>query len=260
MPDPHAPLPVEAVQAALVGTPFAAVRYLAETGSTNEDAAALLGEPEHAGLTIVAGHQSRGAGRKGRTWVAPPGSSLLFTTILPEPMPASEIWTVPFWTALAVRAGLERHDIATDLHWPNDLLVGPRKIAGILCTSRIVGARAYVACGIGINLVRSAGAAAEISPPPAFCDDVVPVAAPDLLVTILTQFSSTIAALDAPQRIARLWEIAAGLPGKRYRLLKDGEPEPFDATAMALATGGALVVERDGLRETIPLADARALR
>ena len=163
MPDPSGPLPVEAVQAALVGTPFAAVRYLAETGSTNEDAAAFLGDPEQAGLTIVAEHQTRGVGRKGRSWIAPPGSSLLFTTILPEPIPASEIWTVSFWTALAVRAGLERHEIATDLHWPNDLLVRPRKIAGILCTSRIVGAHAYVACGIGVNLVRSAGGATRRS-------------------------------------------------------------------------------------------------
>jgi len=260
MPDPHGPFPIEAVQAALVGTPFATVRYLAETGSTNEDAAALLGEPEHAGLTIVAGHQTRGAGRKGRSWIAPPGSSLLFTTILPEPIPASEIWTVPFWTALAVRAGLERHGIATDLHWPNDLLIGSRKIAGILCTSRIAGSHAYVACGIGINVTRSADSAAEISPPPAFCDDLAPVVAYELLVTILTQFASTVAGLDAPQRVARLWEAAAGLPGKRYRLLKDGTDEPFEASAIALATGGALVVERDGLRETVALADARALR
>ncbi|HEY8322249.1 MAG TPA: biotin--[acetyl-CoA-carboxylase] ligase [Candidatus Baltobacteraceae bacterium] len=260
MPDPHPPLPVDAVQAALVGTPFATVRYVAETGSTNDDAAALLGRPGQPGLTIVAGHQTRGAGRKGRSWIARPGSSLLFTTILPEPLPAAEIWAVPFWTALAVRAGLERHGIATDLHWPNDLLVGPRKIAGILCTSRIAGAHAYVACGIGINVARSPEADDEIAPPPAFCDDLAPVEAHALLVSILTQFASTLAALDAPQRVARLWEAAAGLPGRRYRLLKDGEPEPFDATAMALATGGALVVERDGLRETIPLADARALR
>jgi len=260
MSSPHGPLPVDAARAALVGTPFAAVRYLAETGSTNDDAAALLGRPEHAGLTIVAGHQTRGAGRKGRSWIARPGSSLLFTTILPEPIPASGIWAVPFWTALAVRAGLERHGIPTDLHWPNDLLVGPRKIAGILCTSRIAGPRAYVACGIGINLARTPEADAEISPPPAFCDDLAPVEAHALLVTILTQFASTLAALDAPQRVARMWEAAAGLPGRRYRLLKDGEAEPFEAIAIGLATGGALTVERDGLRETIPLADARALR
>ena len=88
MSDPLVPRAIVAVQAALVGTPFATVRYLAQTGSTNEDAAALLGEPAHAGLTIVADHQTRGAGRKGRTWVAPAGSSLLFTTILPEPLPA----------------------------------------------------------------------------------------------------------------------------------------------------------------------------
>jgi hypothetical protein len=96
--------PYDAVQARLAGTPFGRIRYLEETGSTNEDAAALLGRPDSAGLTIVAGHQTRGAGRKGRDWVAPPGSSLLFSTILPDPIPPSEIWAIPFWTALAVRA------------------------------------------------------------------------------------------------------------------------------------------------------------
>jgi BirA family biotin operon repressor/biotin-[acetyl-CoA-carboxylase] ligase len=260
MPDPNAPNAIVAVQAALVGTPFATVRYLAQTGSTNEDAAALLGEPEHAGLTIVAGHQTRGAGRKGRSWIAPAGSSLLFTTILPEPLPASEIWVVPFWVALAVRAGLARHGIAADLHWPNDLLIGPRKIAGILCTSRIIGAHAYVACGVGINVARSPGADKAIAPPPAFCDDVAAVSANELLVTILTQFASTLGRLESPQRVARLWEMAAGLPGKPYRLLLDGQSEAFEATAIALATGGGLTIERDGRRETISLADARALR
>ncbi|MBV8284558.1 MAG: hypothetical protein JO175_07895, partial [Candidatus Eremiobacteraeota bacterium] len=68
-------------------------------------------------------------------------------------------------------------------------------------------------------------------------------------------------ALDNPQRIARVWETAAKVPGRRYRLLKDGEREPFEATAIALANGGGLVVRRDdGTRETIALADARALR
>jgi hypothetical protein len=66
--------------------------------------------------------------------------------------------------------------------------------------------------------------------------------------------------LEMPQRIARLWERMAGLP-KRYRIVKDGETEAIDVTAIALANGGGLVVQHDGgKRETIALADARALR
>ncbi len=257
---PASPNPYAAVESALVGTAFARIRYLAETDSTNEDANALLGQAESGGLTIVADHQTKGAGRKGRSWLARPGSSLLFSTILPEAIPASNLWTVPFWTALAVRAGLAACGIETDLHWPNDLLVGARKIAGILCASRISGPRAHVAVGVGVNVARTPEAEAEIAPAPAFCDDVAPVERADLLAAILTQFASSLTMLDGPQRIARCWETAAGFPGKRYRILLDGTTEPFEAEAIALATGGSLVVERGGARETIALADTRALR
>jgi hypothetical protein len=81
-----------------------------------------------------------------------------------------------------------------------------------------------------------------------------------VLLSVLAQFVATVGALEAPEEVARHWELAAGLPGKPYRILKDGESAPFVANAIAIATGGALVVERDGLRESIPLADARALR
>jgi len=66
--------------------------------------------------------------------------------------------------------------------------------------------------------------------------------------------------LEMPQRIARLWERMAGLP-KRYRILKDGDTDPIDVTAIGLSNNGGLVVRHDdGTRETIALADARALR
>jgi BirA family biotin operon repressor/biotin-[acetyl-CoA-carboxylase] ligase len=251
-----------AVERELKGTAFSKIRYVPTTGSTNDDAAALLGDEHAAGLTIVAGFQTRGAGRrKGRTWIARPGSALLMTTILPAPMPAANIWIVPFGVAICVRRALFLHGVRAELHWPNDLLLDGRKLAGILCVSRVVGDRAYVAAGVGINLHRTPEAAAAITPPPAFCDDAVHVEGPPLLRDILLYYDVWRGALDMPQRIARVWERQAGLPGKRYRILKDGEDEPFDATALALANGGGLVVRRDdGRKETISLADARALR
>lgn len=244
----------------LAGSPFAAIRYVEETASTNDDAAALLGDPSASGLTIVAGHQTRGVGRKGRSWIAQPGSALLFTTILPRELPAADLWIVPFWTALCVREALETCGVNATLHWPNDLLLGARKICGILCLSRIWGDRAHAACGVGINVERTHQADRGITPPPAFCSDVARVDAVTLLLTILRRFDATYASLAGPQVIARRWERAAGLPGTPYRLLRDGESDAFEARAMALADDGALIVERDGRREAIALADARALR
>jgi len=245
----------------LMGTAFAKIRYVERTGSTNDDAAMLLGDPEGFGLTIVAEAQERGSGRKGRSWIALPGTSLLFTTILPGAIPTADLWIVPYAVAIAVRRALFESGVPATLHWPNDLLIGTRKVAGILCATRIVGDRAWVAAGIGINVHRLPGANAGIDPPPAFCDDIVPIDRAALLERTLLVFDAWNQTLSMPQRIARVWERAAGLPGKRYRLLLDGAREPFEATAIGIATGGGLIVERSGgVRETIELADARALR
>ena len=245
----------------LMGTSFANIRYVERTGSTNDDAAELLGDPEAFGLTIVAEEQQHGSGRKRRAWVAQPGTSLLLTSILPRALPTADLWIVPYAVAIAVRRALFESGVPTSLHWPNDLLVGQRKVAGILCASRIVGERAWVAAGIGINVHRTPGADTGIEPAPAFCDDVAPVDRAALLERLLLVFDAWNETLSMPQRIARVWERAAGIPGKRYRLLVDGSDTPIEATAVALATGGGLVIERDnGKRETIGLADARALR
>jgi len=253
--------PYESVERELRGTAFASIRYERVTESTNDDAAALLGDPARAGLTIVAEEQTKGAGRKGRSWIASPGSSLLMTTLPPGPIPSANVWIVPFGAAICVQRALRTNGIRGELHWPNDLLVLGKKIAGILCVSRVTGDRAWVAAGVGINVHRPPGADEAISPPPAFCDDFNPaITRAALLRDVLLNYDVWHTMLATPQRIARIWERMAGLP-KRYHILKDGETERIDVTALALANGGGLVVQHDdGKRETIALADARALR
>src|SRR5579872_5290622 len=156
--------PYAAVAHELQGTAFASIRYVDVTASTNDDAAALLGNPAAFGTSIVAERQTRGAGRKGRAWLAQPGSALLFTTILPRSIPATHLWIVPFGVAIAVRRALEVNGVRTTLHWPNDVLLGERKLAGILCVARVVGDRAWVGTGVGINVHRLPGADAGIAP------------------------------------------------------------------------------------------------
>lgn len=254
--------PYAALEEQLRGTAFSRIRYVEQTASTNEDAAALLGTPESYGLTIVAEHQTAGAGRKGRQWVAAPETSLLFTSILPRAMATRDLWVVPFGVALAVRRALKAHGVNAKLHWPNDLLVDGKKIAGILCTSRIAGDSAFVAAGIGINVLRAPGADEAITPPPAFVSDSNPEAdRVALLRDVLLNFEVWHEHLDVPQRIARVWERTAGLPGAAYRIALDDGTPAFDATAISLATGGGLIVDVAGEgRRTIALADARALR
>ncbi len=250
-------MPYESVARELAGTPFASIAYVEATGSTNADAAALLGDDRFGGHTIVAEFQREGAGRKGRAWEAPAGTSLLFTTIFPRAIKSERLWLVPFWVALAVRSGLQRCGVSTLLQWPNDLLLGERKLGGILCHSRVTGSEARVACGVGINVHR------PVLPfdSAAFCEDAAEVDRAALLGAILRAYDTMQAALDDPQRVTREWERAAEIPGRRYRVLRDGARAPFDSIAQALERGGALRVERDdGTSEIVEMADARVLR
>ena len=254
-------MPYRNVAAQLADGPFASIEYREETGSTNADAAELLGDERFGGHTIVAEFQRHGAGRKGRSWHAMPGTALLFSTILPRSIDVDRLWLVPFWVALAVRAGLRNCGVVTTLQWPNDLLLGDRKLGGILCQSRVAAATARVACGVGINVHRLAGAGTVIEPAPAFCDEVAPVDRATLLVAILRTYDAMLAALDDAGSVMRDWEAAAEIPGRRYRIAKDDAREPFEAIAQSLDEGGALrVVRDDGISESVEMADARVLR
>lgn len=252
--------PYEGVARQLEGSAFASIEYVEETESTNADAAPRLETAPLLGHTIVAEYQRHGAGRKGRVWAAPAGTALLFTTILPRSIDTEKLWIVPYWVALAVREALLDFGVTVTLQWPNDLLLGEGKLAGVLCQSSVSGAAARVACGVGIN-VRRPGADPGIEPPPAYCDDAAPVERAALLLAILTEYERRLFMLDQPERVSADWDDAAQLPGRRYRIQLDGETEPFEAIAQGLASGGGLrVIREDGARETVALADARVLR
>ena len=266
MPEETAPfraLDVAHVRKALTGSLFADVRYEALTGSTNDDATPLLARTDSFGTTLVAEEQTAGRGRKaGRTWIAPPGSGLLFTTILPTTLPAGDLWAVPFWVALCVADGISRAcTVHADLRWPNDLFVQNRKAAGILCISRVAGEVAHVGCGVGINVFRPAASALEaIDPPPAFLADAAPsVLREEVLTEVLLAFERRLASLQAPAVIARTYEERAALPGARYRVVVDlGELE-LDGIARGLGPDGALRLDVGGVEHAISLADARRL-
>jgi BirA family biotin operon repressor/biotin-[acetyl-CoA-carboxylase] ligase len=269
VPDDDAPLlDVARVRAALAGTRFSDVRYVRETASTNDDAAALLGDPRASGATLVAEFQTAGRGRKaGRRWIAPAGSALTFTTILPDALAASALWAVPFWTALAVADGIEAAcGVRLDLRWPNDLDLpspeggaGARKAGGILCVSRVAGAEAFAGCGIGVNVRRPPDAAiAAIEPPPAYLSDAAPGAEREaVLAGVLGAMDALAEVLARPDGVARAWEERAGLRGRLYRLRLDASGEVVDGTALRLGADGGLVLAAVGRERLIHLADAR---
>jgi BirA family transcriptional regulator, biotin operon repressor / biotin---[acetyl-CoA-carboxylase] ligase len=267
---PLAALNAARVREALAGTRFADVRAVRETSSTNDDAAALLGDPRTAGATLVAEFQTAGRGRKaGRSWIAPAGSALLFTTVLPAPVATAALWAVPFWTALAVADGVEEAcGVRLDLRWPNDLDLGARKAGGILCISRVLGAEAFAACGVGLNVRRpdpstssgQAAAIAAIEPPPAFLSDVAPrVEREAVLAGMLGAMDGLLDVLDRPAEVARAWEERAALRGRPYRLRLDADGSVVAGTAVRLDAEGGLVIAAEGHERVVHLADARVL-
>lgn len=266
MPDETAPFPpfdVAHVRAALAGTKFGDVRYQARTGSTNDDAMLLMARGDVLGSTLVADEQTAGRGRKaGRSWIAPPGTSLLFTTILPTTLPPGDLWAVPFWVAICVAEGLMKAcAVRADLRWPNDVFVRDRKAAGILCVSRITGNVAYVGCGVGINVLRpGAGAPAAIAPPPAYLSDVAPNVRREVVLSeVLLAFQQRLGSLHSPAAIARTYEERAALPGARYRVLVDLDQVELEGIARGLGPDGALRLDVDGVEHAVSLADAHRL-
>jgi BirA family biotin operon repressor/biotin-[acetyl-CoA-carboxylase] ligase len=264
VPDDDAPsLDLARVRDALAGTSFADVRGVGTTASTNDDAAELLGDPSAAGAKLVAELQTAGRGRKpGRRWVAPAGSALLFTTILPVAVRTDALWAVPFWAALALADGVEEGSgVRLDLRWPNDADIEGRKAAGILCTSRVAGADAYVGCGIGLNVRRPPDATiAAIEPPPAYLSDLVPrVAREDVLAGILGAMDGLLAVLERPRDVARAWEERAALRGQPYRLRLDADGSIIEGVALQLDRDGGLVLDAGGTERVVHLADARVI-
>jgi BirA family biotin operon repressor/biotin-[acetyl-CoA-carboxylase] ligase len=251
------------IRAALAGTQFPDVRALAETGSTNDEAARHLGDPSAGGTTFVAEYQRAGRGRKaGRAWIAPPGSALLFTTILPHAVAVDALWAVPFWTALAVADGVEAAcGVRLDLRWPNDLDLDGRKACGILVTTRVLGHEAYAGCGVGLNVRRPLDAAiAAIAPPPAYLSDAAPhVEREGVLAGILGAMDALLDVLDRPAEIARAWEERAALRGRPYRLRLDADGSVVEGRAVRLGPEGGLVIETERGERLIQLADARVV-
>jgi BirA family biotin operon repressor/biotin-[acetyl-CoA-carboxylase] ligase len=134
------------------------VRFVAVTGSTNSDVLRLAGQGAPAWTAEVAGHQTGGRGRQGRPWVAPAGSSLLVSVLL---RPGVEPADAPLLTLAAGLAAADacREAAAVEARckWPNDVLVGDRKLAGILAEGRVQAGRLeHVVVGLGLNVAQGA--------------------------------------------------------------------------------------------------------
>jgi BirA family biotin operon repressor/biotin-[acetyl-CoA-carboxylase] ligase len=130
------------------------VIYLPTTGSTNAEAYRLADEGAEEGTVIVADSQHQGKGRLGRIWHSPPGVNLYTSLILKPPILPVNAFQLTFLSAVAVARAIEA-SIATPpfIKWPNDILLGSKKVAGLLNEMSAETERVnFVILGIGVNL------------------------------------------------------------------------------------------------------------
>jgi BirA family biotin operon repressor/biotin-[acetyl-CoA-carboxylase] ligase len=232
------------VRARLAGTRFTELRVLDEVDSTNRVALddARAGAPD--GLVVVADHQTAGRGRLGRTWVAPPGASLLVSVLLRPSVPVDRVHVVTMAAGVAlVDAVRAVAGIDATLKWPNDVLVGDRKLAGMLTEADLGpdGAVRAAVLGTGVN-VNWGSVPGELDGLATACDIEAghPVDRGELLGAFLVGLDACLRALD---RVALDYRRRLATLGRRVRVeLTDG---PLLGRAVEVDVSGRLLVEVD---------------
>ena len=131
---------------------------LDSVASTNDEARILAEQGAVDGTTVLARTQTAGRARRGRQWVSEPGN-LFFSLILRPECPASDATQLGFAASVAIAETAARHlskDAEVRCKWPNDVLVGERKLSGMLLEAGPAGSSGdldWLLLGIGINIV-----------------------------------------------------------------------------------------------------------
>ena len=202
---------------------------VAETGSTNADliswlAADPTATPHHTALRTD--HQTAGRGRLDRRWDAPPGSNLLVSLLFRDvPDPPNELT----WRVGLAAVGVARRLAGVDasLKWPNDVVVGDQKLAGILAQRAPAGP---VVVGIGMNLAWAPDGAALLG-------DIEPADALDALLDELDALPTTIGeryrtALSTIGRRVRVERTQGDVVGRAVDVEPDGRLVVIDECAV----------------------------
>jgi len=130
------------------------IHYFDEIESTNTALFELALKGASEGTTVIADAQTRGKGRLGRTWVSPGGHNLYLSVLLRPGVGASESTILTLVASIALYECLKKTGIQDGtIKWPNDILIGKKKIAGVLTEMNPIGDRAdFVVVGIGVNV------------------------------------------------------------------------------------------------------------
>jgi BirA family transcriptional regulator, biotin operon repressor / biotin---[acetyl-CoA-carboxylase] ligase len=262
--------PVEALRARLAArghawpAPLEHVEQLASTNDRLKEHAR-AGAPEWS--AVWADEQTAGRGRQGHAWISPAGN--LFLSVLLRPRTGVAVASLlPLMTGVAVAEALREWGVDSRLKWPNDILAGRRKLAGILVEglSSSDGLEGAVV-GIGINLVLDPRALPEdlrerVGSVLGETSRVVePIeAAATVLARLTVWYHALVGEADGSLRIVDAWrERSVPWWGRPVEVTAGGSV--LRGRAVGIDPGGALVLEReDGSRVVVVSGEARELR
>ena len=124
---------------------------LDEVDSTNEYLKRMVADGYDSDdmLTVSAQFQTAGKGRRGRQWFSDPGTALMFSVLIKPKLPMDDCCMITLVMAMAVRRALTDMDIDAKIKWPNDLVLGDKKICGIL--TEAIPEKNRIIIGTGIN-------------------------------------------------------------------------------------------------------------
>lgn len=198
--------------------------YCDEVDSTNS-VLLLSKEFNRDGTVLLAEFQSKGRGRKDRTWVSNAGQNLTFSILLKEEFKEKKVNLINLGSALSVAQSIENlYQLDVELKWPNDVLVNKKKIAGILLESSSKGNKINkVVIGIGINVNQpNFPGKFDIQPTSIRKEFKSIVSREKLLSEVLNNFEDILMQIkNDPNKILNDWRNRCKMIGEKVKIVLD---------------------------------------
>lgn len=233
-------------------------------GSTNTEAADQARRGAAEGLCVIAEEQTAGRGRHGRTWISEKGSGLYFSIVLRPKLAPRYLPLITLMAGVAVHDALEEFGVRPDIKWVNDLLVGEKKIGGILAETVETASDLAVVVGIGINLTSRNFRAETTQTATSIENETGKVVAADELAESITAFLSyfyeTLNGPGGPADIIDSWRRRSSyFSGKNVRVTLAGDV--IEGVTDGLEENGALRVKNsDGSVRIVQAGDVERVR
>jgi len=219
--------------------------YYPSVGSTMDAARVAAELGAHDGTAVTADEQTRGRGRLGRSWITPPDSSIALSVIVRPAMP--DLPKVSLAGSLAVVRAIRRvTGVEASIKWPNDVLLGGRKVAGVLVESSVIGdALQSAVLGIGVNVNLETEAFPEISPTATSVHKHARGHVPrrELLAALLEELDDLYRSMTEGSFPIEEWRERLETIGREVRVRSAEAME--EGVAEAVNSQGALLLRRD---------------